>query len=159
MAHAGGRPTLYTPELGDRICNLVATNECGLDDLCDAYDWMPNESSVRLWRFKHPEFSMKYLQAKQFQAELYAESTHKLAKEKYLYRDSEGNDRVDPGHVAWQKMNVNLRQWHASKLAPKVYGDKQVIETVTNVEHDRLKEEAASLRAQLDLKTKKTIDA
>lgn len=127
---AGGRPTLYCDEIADKICELVATHECGLDELCEKFDWMPDQSTVRLWRFKHSLFSAKYLQAKQSQAELFAEETFKIAAHKPIYRDAEGNERIDPGYVAWQKMNVNLRQWHAAKLAPRVYGDKQHIETV-----------------------------
>lgn len=120
-----GRPSLYTPELGEKICDLIAVSECGLDELCEKHEFMPNESTVRLWRFKHPEFSTKYLQAKQFQAELFAESTDKIARELRTYIDAEGNERIDPGAVAWQKLRVNTRQWHASKLAPKIWGDKK----------------------------------
>ena len=139
MAHPGGRPTKYTPELADRICEAVATSDQGLDHVCEQNPEFPVESVIRLWRFKHPEFSTKYLQAKQFQAELYAESTLKIADVKSTFIDGDGNKRIDPGYVAWQKMNVNLRQWHASKLAPKVYGDKKTeennnpLETLTKI--------------------------
>mgnify|MGYP001575108832 CR=1 FL=1 len=129
---AGGRPTDYTPELGDKICELVATNTCGLDELCDTYDFMPNESSVRLWRFKHAEFSTKYAQAKMFQAELLAEQIHKLSKTILTYHDSEGNERVDSGSVALARLRVDSIKWHASKLAPKIYGDKLQTEHSVN---------------------------
>lgn len=123
-----GRPTIYTDELADKICDLVATHTEGLDELCRRFDWMPGTNVIYGWRHKHPIFSQKYLQAKQSQAELYAEETFKIASQRPTYFDAEGNERVDAGAVAWQKMNVNLRQWHASKLAPKVYGDKQQTE-------------------------------
>lgn len=151
---ATGRPTLYTPELGDKICELVATNDCGLNHLCANYDWMPDESTVRLWRFKHETFSLKYNQAKKFQAELYAESTHQLAAEKHYYYDAEGNQRVDTGHVAWQKMNVHLRQWHAAKLAPKLYGDQKQVEQLQG-EKEQLQKEIEELRSGLAEKHKK----
>jgi hypothetical protein len=125
---AAGRPTTYTLELGERICELVATNTCGLDDLCDGYDFMPNESTVRLWRFKHPEFSTKYAQAKMLQAELLAEQIHKISNSPVMYHDSEGNERVDSGSVALARLRVDSIKWHASKLAPKIYGDRKQIE-------------------------------
>lgn len=149
-----GRPSLYTPELGDRICELVATNECGLDELCELHDWMPNESSVRLWRFKHLDFSTKYLEAKQQQAQLFAEQTFNIARQKATYIDAEGNERVDQGHVAWQKMNVGLRQWHASKLAPKVYGDQKQIEQLQD-SNSKMQQELEALKLELSKKHKK----
>jgi len=132
----------------------VATNECGLDELCDTYDWMPGESTIRGWRYRIPEFAAKYLQAKQFQAELYAEQTIKIAKQKPIFYDSDGNEKVDPGHVAWQKLNVNTRQWHASKLAPKIYGDQKHIEQLQD-SNSKLQQELNELRAQLAEKYKK----
>ncbi len=119
-----GRPSLYNDELAEKICDLVATTEDGLTELCSKHDWLPDESTIRLWRFKHAKFSLQYIQAKKFQAELLAEGTLAIAKVKPTYHDSDGNERVDAGHVAWQKLNINTRQWHASKLAPKIYGDK-----------------------------------
>ena len=133
---ATGRPSLYTDELAERICELVATNEDGLTELCRQNDWLPDESTIRLWRFKHSKFSLQYIQAKQFQAELLAEGTLSIAKVKPTYHDGDGNERVDAGHVAWQKLNINTRQWHASKLAPKIYGDKQQTESTVTVKHE-----------------------
>jgi len=56
--------------------------------------------------------------------------------------------------VAWQKLNVNTRQWHASKLAPKIYGDQKQIEELKNknAEHDA---EIKKLRTELDTQNKK----
>jgi len=131
-----GRPTDYSPELGDKICELVATNTCGLDEICDTYDFMPNESSVRLWRFKHADFSMKYATAKMFQAELLAEQIHKISNNPLMYHDSEGNERIDSGSVALARLRVDSIKWHASKLAPKIYGDKQQTESTVTVKHE-----------------------
>jgi hypothetical protein len=130
------RPTTYTPELAERICDLVATNTCGIDILCDKYDDLPNESTVRLWRFKHSEFSMKYAQAKMFQAELMAEMIHQIADSTSTYFDSEGNERVDSGSVALARLRVDSIKWHASKLAPKIYGDKQQTDTTVTLKHE-----------------------
>ena len=131
-----GRPSIFTSELADKICDLIATSEHGTATLCQMHDWMPDESSIRLWRFKDEQFSLKYIQAKRFQAELFAESTLRIAEQKATYFDSEGNERVDAGHVAWQKLNINTRQWHASKLAPKIYGDKQQSDTTVTIKHE-----------------------
>lgn len=150
----GGRPSIYTEELANKICEVVATHDIGLKKLCEMYDWMPDLKTILLWRRNKEQFFLLYSKAKQEQGELYAESTIEIANEKPTYRDAEGNERVDAGHVAWQKLNVNTRQWHASKLAPKIYGDQKQIEELKN-NADLLKAEVMTLRAQLDEKNKR----
>jgi hypothetical protein len=155
MAKLNGRPTIYTEELADRICDLVATSTLCLDEISDLYPEIPSHDTIYKWRHRHKSFSEKYLQAMHSRGNLYAEETVKIARQKLTYTDGEGNERVDAGDVAWRKMNVNLRIWHASKLAPKTYGDKTVVETVSNSENDILKAEIAALRAQLNEKNRK----
>lgn len=138
---AGGRPSIYTDELADRICELVATNTDGLPKLCAEHDWMPGEETIRIWRFRNLEFAGKYAQAKRFQAELMAEQVKEIAAEKAYYIDAEGNQKVDPGFVASQRLQADTVKWLASKLAPKIYGDRQTIEQTVTVKHeDALKE-------------------
>lgn len=143
-----GRHSEYTPEMGDRICELVATDTSCLDEILEKNQDLPCSATIYKWRLNHFDFAEKYLQAMHCRGNLYAEETIKIARERVTYIDGEGNTRIDAGDVAWRKMNVNLRQWHASKLAPKTYGDKQVVETVTS-ENEELKSELVALRAKL----------
>jgi len=149
-----GRPTAYTPELAERICDLVASTDEGLDHICAQQDGLPEPTTIYQWRRKYPDFSQKYLQAKQLQGEMFAEGTIRIAKQKATYFDGEGNERVDPGHVAWQKLNVNTRQWHASKLAPKIYGDQRQIDELKS-QNEQRDAEIRALRVELDAKNKK----
>lgn len=136
-----GRPTIYNEELADRICELVATNTNGLPKLCDAHDWMPSHDTVNKWRYRYPNFSAKYAQSKRFQAELMAEQVKEIASEKAYYIDADGNQKVDPGFIASQRLQADTVKWLASKLAPKIYGDRQTIEQTVTVKHeDALKE-------------------
>jgi hypothetical protein len=148
-----GRHSEYTPEIGDRICDLVSTDTSCLDEICAKYPDLPCADTVYTWRHRHSDFAEKYLRAMHSRGNLYAEETIKIAREKPTYFDAEGNERVDAGGVAWLKLNVNLRQWHASKLAPKTFGDKQQVEQVTT-ENEQLKAELAELRAKLAEKAK-----
>ena len=125
-----GRPTIYTEELADKICDALGSHTLGLNALCDKFSEFPHPDTVRSWRHKYDYFSAKYLQAMQSRAMLYEEETFEIAAQKITYCDDKGIERFDAGAVAWQKMNVNLRQWHASKMLPKVFGaHKQVEET------------------------------
>ena len=135
------RPTMYSIELAEKICETIATHTEGLPTLSKMYQWFPDELAIRVWRFKHPEFASMYTQAKQFQAELLAEQVREIAAEKAYYIDAEGNQRVDSGFIASQRLQADTVKWLASKLAPKIYGDRQTIEQTVTVKHeDALKE-------------------
>ena len=148
-----GRPCIYNLELADKICHLVATNPVGIDKICQANPELPDARTVNDWRFKFPEFSQKYREAKESQAELYANQTLEIADTDVTFTDKDGITRVDSGMVAWQKLKINARQWHASKMAPKIYGDKMALDNIP--EHHKLKDEVVSLRKQLAEKSNK----
>lgn len=134
---AGGRPTKYTPELANRICEIVATNPEGLPTLCKKFEELPTPDTIRRWRWDLPEFSAKYAEAKRFQAEIMAESIEDVIDETLnaVYYEN-GAAKVDGGIIAQARLRVDSRKWTASKLAPKIYGDKQqVISTVKHEEN------------------------
>ena len=134
---AGGRPTLCTEEMANRICDLVATHDIGLPRLCDKYPDLPEHQTINRWRREHAWFSAKYAQAKMEQAELLAESINDLALdlEKFHYVDPDtGAMKVDSGMVAQTRLLIDTRKWMASKLAPKIYGERQQVETTVRHE-------------------------
>ena len=82
-----GRPTKYTPEVAEEICDALGTHTLGLNALCDKYPHFPCPDTVRSWRHRHEDFSVKYLQAMQSRAMLYEEETFEIAAEKITYCD------------------------------------------------------------------------
>ena len=68
--------------------------------------------------------------------------------------DERGNERIDPPSASLVIAKINNRKWTAARLAPKIYGDRQIIEQTT-AENTELKEELARLRAQLAENNKK----
>ena len=131
-----GRPTLYTDELADRICELVATHTCGLPKLCEMYPDLPNVDTIKEYRYKYPLFSAKYNTAKRFQAELMAEEINDIIEntEQYMFHDEHGNKRLDSGVLGLTRLKIDARRWHASKLAPKLYGDRTQVDATVNHE-------------------------
>jgi hypothetical protein len=121
-----GRPTLYSEKLAALICERVATSTFGLARLCELNDDIPEKSTINLWRYKYPEFSAQYAQAKLKQADLLAEEILDIA-------DDGTNDWMqsfgEDGDVAY-KLNgehvqrSRLRKFLAAKLLPKQYGEK-----------------------------------
>jgi terminase small subunit-like protein len=53
-----------------------------------------------------------------------------LADGDYTVTDESGRVRVDPGAVAQARLQVDTRKWLASKILPKIYGDRLVTEHV-----------------------------
>ena len=130
----GGRPTLYSEELIERICFLTATHPVGLKKLCAMYDDIPEHTTIKRWRWENEQFNSRYAKAKMFQAEMMVEELEDLADEVATYYDEKGNVRIDSGSVAQQRLRCDNRKWTAAKLAPKIYGDRQQI--TTTVKHE-----------------------
>ena len=140
--HPGGRPSSYNQKIADLICYRVATHDCGLPRLCQMYKDMPHEDTVRAWRLENAEFSSKYARAKMLQADILAEECLTIA------------DESTPQNVNVDRLRIDTRKWLASKLLPKQYGDKLLLEQKTE-ENDKLKMELLALRAELDERNKK----
>ena len=146
-----GRPTKFNDELAAKICQLVAINPIGLRRLCDKYPELPASETINIWRWEKRDFSTQYAIAKQHQAELMVESFEEVIDDTstYVYQDDNGVTRIDTGMIAQARLVIDTRKWTASKLAPKIYGDKKEVEQLQG-ENERVKAELAELRAKLD---------
>ena len=121
-----GRPSIYSKALAKTICRRLAEGE-SLRSICkDAA--MPAISTVLAWLFdgEHDEFSEQYARARRAQAELRADEVIDLADDNAAdwTIDEKGKKVVDHDHIARSRLRVDTRKWVASKLLPKVYGDK-----------------------------------
>jgi hypothetical protein len=103
-----GRPTTYTPETVDVICERIIEGQ-SLVQIC-ADDDMPGYSTIMQWLSRHAEFAEKYAHAREAQADYLADDIIRIA------------DEADDAQLA--RLQVDARKWKASKLAPKKYGDK-----------------------------------
>lgn len=106
------RPSDYTPELADYICEQVMDGK-SLRGICAADD-MPNRSTVFRWLTEHQDFATKYARARVVQAEY-------LLDEMVEIEDATINEQLDP---AAARAVLGSKQWRAAKLAPKKYGDR-----------------------------------
>lgn len=139
--HPGGRPSNYTKEIGDKICDIIATTSFSLAKI-SADNGFPNPSTIRRWIVNIDEFRDKYARAKLAQANILAEECLEIADNS----SSEDYNR--------DRLRIDTRKWLASKLLPKQYGDKLLLEEKTE-ENDRLKEELIKLRKDLDERNQK----
>jgi hypothetical protein len=115
----------------DSVHKMVSTHTVGIDKIIAMYDDLPNQSTIRLWRLRHVYFSTKYLEAKRLQSDLMVEEIDDLICDVNYYHDSEGNQRIDAPSVSLAIARANNRKWIASRLLPKLYGDRHSDEQQT----------------------------
>lgn len=123
-----GRPSKYSQDLADEICNRLAGGE-SLRSICRD-DGMPAQQTVYVWLNRDKAFQDQYARAREEQADTHADEIIAIADEDpevNHIRDKDGNVvdiKIDSGYVAYQKQRIEARKWTAAKLRPKKYGDR-----------------------------------
>lgn len=112
-----GRPSSYTPELGDEICRRLSGGE-SLRSICRDSD-KPALSTVLLWVVdqKHQEFSSQYRAAREAAGYAHADQITELANELR-------NGNLDP-QVAREIRGCLV--WAAERMSPKAHSPRQEV--------------------------------
>lgn len=127
-----GRPSVYTQQIADEICERLATGE-SLNSICKS-DHMPAESTVRWWVIEDRNgISARYTQARDIGLDVMADQCIQIADDGQndSYTDDEGRKRTDFDVIARSKLRFDARRWYLSKLAPKRYGER-IAQEITN---------------------------
>ena len=124
-----GRPSDYDIEVGDRICEIVATTTLSLKNICGKDETLPAVISVLRWLRLHEEFRSQYARAKQEQADLLAEEMIDIADDgsndlMTIVKGDQTYEVENKEVVNRSRLRIETRKWIASKLKPKKYGDK-----------------------------------
>lgn len=127
--HAG-QPTLYTDEIANKICELMAEGKTLLR-ICKM-PGMPKRRTVHNWLL-HPdnkEFLLNYSLARELQADYWADEINDIADDgtNDYSEDDDGNKIVNHDHIKRSQLRVNTRQWNAARRAPKKWGDRSAVE-------------------------------
>jgi hypothetical protein len=110
---SGGRPTDYTPELAETICERVALTRTVVEALSLA--GMPDPSTVYRWIIRYPEFRKNYEAALSFRAEADNEELRRVAYDLETPSDH-------------KRAIIDVLKWQQARANPKRYGDKQTLE-------------------------------
>lgn len=113
-----GRHSEYTQEMAEKITERLANGE-SLRAIC-ADDGMPSKATIFKWLSQRKDFADQYARAREEQAESFAMDIVSIA-------DGDGTVEDNAVMTARDRLKVDARKWVASKLKPKVYGDRQVI--------------------------------
>jgi hypothetical protein len=114
-----GRPSAFTQEIADEICERLSKGE-SLRSIClgERDDFMPGQTTVYRWLDENEAFRKQYTHARELQAEALADEIINIAD-----GGTQGGVE-DAVTVSRDKLRVEARKWAASKLLPKKYGDK-----------------------------------
>jgi terminase small subunit-like protein len=108
------RPSLYSEKIVKEICTRLADGESLRDISLDSH--MPTNMTIYNWLQKHEEFFEQYTRAREMQGYTHAAMAIEAA--------TKAKD-AGLGRLAYDAL-----KWHASKLVPKVYGDKTEVAVV-----------------------------
>ena len=128
-----GRPTDYTLELADKICEGIASG-LSLVKICED-DGMPEVRSIYRWRRLHEEFSQNYALAREDAADFFVQEIMEIA------------DGAETDTVQVAKLRVDTRKWTASRFN-RAYIDRSATDTTLKGHLTDLTEEA--LNRQLE---------
>ena len=123
-----GRPSKYSEELIDKIMNELA-HGVSIKKALKKHDvhW----ESFRQWLNNpdYPDLRKRYTEAKADGIEWMMAETTELS-EKALAESKEENKagRTNRDYVNMMRHHINLQTFRASKLAPRVYGNKDQLE-------------------------------
>jgi hypothetical protein len=130
-----GRPSEFTPEMADAICEQLAGG-VSLRSICDS-DEMPNRATVFRWLAAHTSFRDQYAHAREAQADALVDEIMDIADEEVTTvrrskhqpstsAEDDGDVEVvfDATAVARNRLRVDARKWMAAKLKPKVYSER-----------------------------------
>lgn len=98
------------PDWLEPLCERIASGE-GINEIT-ADDDMPSERTVYYWQAKNPSVCSRIARAREAQQDYEADNIIKMA------------DAATAEDWQVVKLRIWARQWRASKLAPKKYGDK-----------------------------------
>lgn len=156
-----GRPTTFTPELGDSICQHLAEGRT-LRKIADM-DEMPVVSTILLWVVKgfrgeeaYKAFSEQYSLAREAQSEMFMDEVVEIADDdsedyRELGEGDESRSVVNHEHISRSKVRIETRFKVAEKFAAKRYGPRADTNVNVNVNGLPLPEQD---KAMLDEYTK-----
>lgn len=123
-----GRPSLYSPELVQTICDRLALGE-PLAAICRD-EGMPHPSTVRDWAAAREDVSLAIARAREDGFDQIALEALRIADfgDDDHVPDKDGNLRMDSEVIQRSKLRVETRLKLLAKWDPKRYGERQQLE-------------------------------
>jgi len=129
----GGRPTLFSQELADAICDAVASQPYGLEVVCADNPGFPSPRTIDRWQAQHPDFCLSLARARDARSDLLLDQGLEIADKgnedfRLELRAGEYKVVVDQEAIARSRLRVETRHKTAAMLSPKKYGNRLAVE-------------------------------
>lgn len=133
-----GRPTKYNDTLANEICDTISSSSKGTKKLCFEHSHWPCQDTLFTWLKAYPEFSEQYAQAKICQIELLVDEILEISDDtsQDQYVNELGALVPNTPAINRARLKIDTRKWLASKLVPKVYGNKIDIENNSSMSEE-----------------------
>lgn len=121
-------PFYRKPGAIDELCGYIATGG-HLAGFCRERGLL--YTSMSDWIYGNPERAVMYARAREERAEVLADEIISISDESTVEAKYEGEEVklvLDATAVARNRLRVDSRKWAASKLKPRVYGDRVTTE-------------------------------
>jgi len=115
-----------------KLCEEIMLGK-SLDRICREDPRMPSKRTILKWLADpaNSAFRERYYNARRVQAELRVDEIFDIADDssrdyKPVYDENGNIIRYDPDneHIQRSRVRVDTRKWYASKMLPRIYGDR-----------------------------------
>lgn len=124
------RPSSFTQAQADLICERLAGGQ-SLRAICEEAG-QPDQTTVYRWLRDNEEFRKQYARAREDQAETLFDQMVTIADTPLIgtktVTKATGVEMTEGDMIEHRRLQVETRKWVLGKMAPKKYGDRQVIE-------------------------------
>jgi hypothetical protein len=120
MTKKRGRPSSYSKANADLICKRMSEGE-SLLQICKDKNTPFNQAMVFRWLEKHSDFRESYARARECLLSHWAQEVISLP------------DNANPADANLVRIQVDARKWVLSKLLPKKYGDRVVVDQTVEI--------------------------
>ena len=116
-----GRPSSYTDEVADIICDRMINGE-NFTQICND-PMMPSRAALYRWRASRPDFDARCARAREALADFLLDKIEAMA------------DETTEANVNSQRLKISTAQWRAEKMAPRTLGPRVNTEITSSTVH------------------------
>ena len=130
MEKKKGRPKVWNEKIEAKFLVLISTTDKGIHRLYRENDWLPSATTIFKELYENKAFAERYARAREAQAEFLADQILEIAddsskdEEEVTITEGVTATRTNYENIQRSRLRVDARKWKASKLYPKVYGEK-----------------------------------